>query len=568
MSSYALEGPKWSSTNITWSFETSTYANNAALPFSDPISAAYQATIRAAFAAWASVSGLTFTEVPDGANYSQSADIRVGFGLLNTAATGTIGNTTYGSVGGGAGVQTFLPDTLVQLEDPSQSPIAAGPNGLAYQNYGSTLYQIALHEIGHALGMAHSASPTDVMYPSPGGSDLTLGAGDIAGIQALYGAPAAAPAEDAYLGDAQFSVAIDGQQIGGVQSVTALHAAGQAETFTFKGTFGAGTHTVAVSFLNDAYGGTAATDRNLYVDGVALDGTAAANGSATLFSNGTATFSVSGGTAAAAPTPTPPPVPPPAPPPVAPPSAGPLGLPLSEAAYLGDAQFVVNVDGQQVGGTQTATALHGAGQTQDFTIGGALGTGPHQVGVTFLNDLYAGTPTTDRNLYVDGASLNGSAVSGDSATLFSNGTAMLAVPGTAAAASRSLTFNLSEDDYAGDAQAIVSVDGVQLGGVQTITASHVLGASQALTFLTPLAAGAHTASVQFLNDAYAGTPSTDRNLYFDSLVVNGAQSNANIPLYSNGAVAFAFTVPAAAPAASGLLTLGQGATHTLVTPSP
>ena len=69
--------------------------------------------------------------------------------------------------------------------------------------------------------------------------------------------------EDAYKGDAQFTVSVDGAQLGGTQTVTASHGAGQSQAFTFKGNFGSGKHTVAVSFLNDAWGGTAATDRNL-----------------------------------------------------------------------------------------------------------------------------------------------------------------------------------------------------------------------------------------------------------------------------------------------------------------
>lgn len=53
------------------------------------------------------------------------------------------------------------------------------------------LFSIVLHELGHALGLAHSDSPADVMYPyyrMVGG----LSEGDIAAIRSLY-APAAEP---------------------------------------------------------------------------------------------------------------------------------------------------------------------------------------------------------------------------------------------------------------------------------------------------------------------------------------------------------------------------------------
>jgi len=50
---------------------------------------------------------------------------------------------------------------------------------------------------------------------------------------------------------------------------------------------------VAVSFLNDAYGGSAATDRNLYVDGIAINGAAVGGATAALMVTSTQHFSVS-----------------------------------------------------------------------------------------------------------------------------------------------------------------------------------------------------------------------------------------------------------------------------------
>ena len=97
--------------------------------------------------------------------------------------------------------------------------------------------------------------------------------------------------EDAYQGDAQFTVAIDGKQLGGTFTTTALHTAGVSQNFIFKGDWAIGAHTVTVNFLNDASGGTAATDRNLYVNGLSYDGTATGQ-SAALMSAGPQSFSV------------------------------------------------------------------------------------------------------------------------------------------------------------------------------------------------------------------------------------------------------------------------------------
>jgi hypothetical protein len=49
-------------------------------------------------------------------------------------------------------------------------------------------YTVALHELGHALGLGHSAVVGSVMEPFYAGTRRTLHADDIAGIQALYGA--------------------------------------------------------------------------------------------------------------------------------------------------------------------------------------------------------------------------------------------------------------------------------------------------------------------------------------------------------------------------------------------
>lgn len=100
-------------------------------------------------------------------------------------------------------------------------------------------------------------------------------------------------AEDAFKGNAQANIAIDGKTLNAKPiTVTAVKNAGQSETFTFKGTFGPGAHDLAVSFLNDAYGGTPATDRNLYVNGASYNGISSRPGSAVLDTAGTTRFTI------------------------------------------------------------------------------------------------------------------------------------------------------------------------------------------------------------------------------------------------------------------------------------
>lgn len=99
-----------------------------------------------------------------------------------------------------------------------------------------------------------------------------------------------------------------------------------------------------------------------------------------------------------------------------------LVLNVSEDAWQGDAQFVVSVDGQQMG-TYTATASHAAGASQAITIPGiAESFTPHDIAVSFINDAYGGSRHADRNLYVNSAQFDGKAVPGSTITLVSNGT--------------------------------------------------------------------------------------------------------------------------------------------------
>ena len=165
-----------------------------------------------------------------------------------------------------------------------------------------------------------------------------------------------------------------------------------------------------------------------------------------------------------------------------------LALSVDEDAYNGNAQFTISVDGVQVGGVQTTTAVRTAGQTQTFDVFGNWSTGTHTVAVDFLNDSYAGTPQTDRNLYINGAAYDGTAAIG-TLTLMSNGTQSMTVgtpiPATITVGSGNdtLALEVSEDAYIGNAQFTVSVDGVQIGGVQTALATHTNSQDQTFDIL-------------------------------------------------------------------------------------
>lgn len=382
--------------------------------------------------------------------------------------------------------------------------------------------------------------------------------------------------EDSYNGNAQFTVSVDGLQVGDVQTATASHGAGQWQDVGLSGNFGAGPHVVAVNFLNDDWG--ASGDRNLYVQSISLNGeTVAGNtaenhadgggwgpaydaNAAVLIADGTAFFNTHGtgtvtgsvgnggtgstggsGTGSSGA--------------ISTGSAGSgssaLTLHVSEDAYNGDAQFNVYVDGQQIGGTQTATASHASGQWQDITLNGYFDSGSHSVSVQFLNDVWNGSPSTDRNLYVQSVDINGQHYPGSAATdpaadgmtwvdpnaavMLVNGTATFGPGSTGSAGSgtssgtSTLTLHVSEDAWGGDAQFKVLADGNQVGDVQTATANHGAGQTQDITLTGDFGSlGPDKISFQFLNDAWGGSPSSDRNLYIQSIDVNGVHFPGNV----------------------------------------
>jgi len=113
-------------------------------------------------------------------------------------------------------------------------------------------------------------------------------------------------------------------------------------------------------------------------------------------------------------------------------TANTLVLHLSEDAYQGDAQFIVSVDGQVLGAAQPVTASYGLGETQDFTFSGSFALGAHDLAISFINDAWDGTPTTDRNLYVASVDQNDAQLAGSMGALYSNGDLHIpfAVPAT------------------------------------------------------------------------------------------------------------------------------------------
>ena len=95
-----------------------------------------------------------------------------------------------------------------------------------------------------------------------------------------------------------------------------------------------------------------------------------------------------------------------------------LELKITQDAYQGDSQYAVYVDGKQIGGTLTAKALHGSGETDSLQVKGDWAAGSHTVSVKLLNDLWGGTTGTDRNVYVESATFDGAPVAGSKLAIY------------------------------------------------------------------------------------------------------------------------------------------------------
>jgi hypothetical protein len=183
---YVLENEKWSTPlSITWAFATTNFTNSVDSIRYDAFvtNTSDQLIVESALAKWASVANIGFIEVPDenpsdhGVSLNNSLDIRIGYADWNTDVTSILGATAYQSLDGGI----FYPGVQVSTENPALVP---------YQFYHVSYYQVVLHEIGHALGLAHSIGDVNsIMNATLNPDNPDLDAMDIAGIQAIYGAP-------------------------------------------------------------------------------------------------------------------------------------------------------------------------------------------------------------------------------------------------------------------------------------------------------------------------------------------------------------------------------------------
>jgi hypothetical protein len=166
---------------------------------------------------------------------------------------------------------------------------------LAMQQVSGVSDQAHHLNIDYIRGYSNNPNATAValdLISSPDGADTS----SLYGATALGSSPTTGSAAtltvhvsgDHYAGDPQFEVFVDGQQIGGVHSVQAVHAYGQWQDITLFGHFDPdASHHIDVRFINDGWDGLVGEghDRNLYIGSLTIgthviDGTSASSNTA------------------------------------------------------------------------------------------------------------------------------------------------------------------------------------------------------------------------------------------------------------------------------------------------
>jgi hypothetical protein len=192
---------------------------------------AWQNDFLLAAQSWAQQTNLNFTVIPDsGAPIGSGPDQQGDPNMGDIRISGyNFGNNVLG--------QAYMPPSVNNYSIAGDVKFNTGANF----NNGSTydLTTVALHEIGHSLGLGESGVVSADMYGSYQGVKNTLTTDDIKGIQSIYGGPRAYDQYNAYGSNGSFNTAtnvnsqINSSSLTGVVNNANITTVGQQEYFVF-----------------------------------------------------------------------------------------------------------------------------------------------------------------------------------------------------------------------------------------------------------------------------------------------------------------------------------------------
>jgi hypothetical protein len=167
MADYLLEGQKWGLPTFGTPGSTVTWAVDASVP------AFFAASLNTAFDDWAAYGNISFRQV--GSLAESDIDIRV---AAIDGPNNVLGRADYSYIGA-----SFLSATVTF--DSAEGWHTAGNAVLS--DSGASLLAVALHEVGHAIGLDHYDERLAIMNTllEPDFDGLTLS--DIFGVEAIYG---------------------------------------------------------------------------------------------------------------------------------------------------------------------------------------------------------------------------------------------------------------------------------------------------------------------------------------------------------------------------------------------
>ena len=318
---------------------------------------------------------------------------------------------------------------------------------------------------------------------------------------------------------AEFTVSVDGSQIGGVQVVQANILQSQNQVFDLLGNFGSGQHTVDITYLN-------AANSLLFVESTQIDGLNVTDGNVVLSNNGTLGFNFNEPDSSA--------------PAVV--GSGPdtLSLFLSQRAEPTGAQFTIDVDGKQIGGTQTVNANVLSSESQQIDVEGNFGPGSHTLSLNYLN-------ANDSLLFLDSAAINGNTIAGGDFVMSNNGSLGLtfATPGAPppveiGSGPDTLTFHASATFSQGNPQFIISLDGKQISGPQSTTAINGDGQSQVFQIEGNFS-GQHSLGINLINGNSSDATGPSPTLYIGGISIDGVSSSSSAVVNSNIGATLSFS---------------------------